>query len=495
MSFVTSIISLISPAWALKREMAARTLETIQKRRYDAAAYGRRTNNWYASSRSASSEIALSLWTLRNRSREMVRNNEWAGRAIQVISINTVGTGIRPAISIRAKNGKPKKGNSEREKQLTQREEKLKLLWNDWADSCKCDYDGRMNFYGLQKLVMRAVAESGECLIVKKVVNGELRIKILEGDYIDSNKHDGGLQVAGQGFNFYGVRYNAQGQREGVWVYPNHPEIGNDTSVFYTEENVIHVYEVLRAGQARGVPMGVATFLRMRDMKDYEDAQLLRQKVAACFTAFVHNSPDSLLDKDLNETSSDFEKLEPAMINYLAPGEQVTFAQPPTVEGIEPYIRVGLRAVAAGYNVPYETLTTDLSNVNFSSGRMGWLDFHRSITAWQRDIMNPALEKAFAWFMQITAITTGITDTVIAEWTAPKREMIDPVKETNGVIAQIQAGLKSYPEAVREAGYDPDDTMSEIKAWNDKIDEYKLVLSTDLRNKIIADNSADPTNG
>lgn len=478
MGLIDNFISWISPSWGLQREMARQTLNSIKGRAYEAAAYGRRTNNWRVSHTSPTTEAGAQLHTLRARSREMARNNHWASRAVTVISNNTISTGIRPAISVGG--GKGKKAT----------ETKIKQAWNAWADSTGCDFDGRMNFYGLQNLIMRAVVEGGECLIVKQIdaKNQRLQIRVLEGDYIDTNRHSPAAFIGSEDFDFYGVRFNAKGQRIGVWLYDRHPEFGNYASTFYGENDVIHVFEVLRAGQSRGVPMGVSGFLRLRDMNDYEDAQLLRQKVAACFSVFVQqNSTGRPSEAGENER---YERVEPAMINYLAPGETITFGNPPPVEGYESYTRQVLRGIAAAYNISYEALTNDLSNVNFSSGRMGWLEFHRNISKWQRDIMQPALEKVFAWFMQILALSQGVKDTVIAEWTAPRREMIDPTKETNGLVAQIRAGLKSYPEAVRELGYDPEDTLAECADWYALVDTLGLKLTTDVRTQLQPDNSS-----
>jgi lambda family phage portal protein len=466
MGVLDKIIGWISPSWGLQREMARQTLASVQARAYEAAAYGRRTNNWRASSASATTEASTAIGKLRDRSREMVRNNSWANRAIAVIANNTIGTGIRPAISVSSKNKKT--------------ETRIKEAWNAWADGTGCDFDGRLNFYGLQKLIMRAVAECGECLIVKDIdaANQRLQLRILEGDFIDTTKHSSGSFMGDGDFDFYGIRFNAKGKRIGVWLFERHPEFGNLGSTLYSEDQVIHVYEVLRAGQARGVPMGVSGFLRLRDMNDYEDAQLIRQKVAACFSVFVQQNSTTM------PTTTDddrFERVEPGMVNYLSPGEQVTFGNPPPVEGYESYTRQVLRGIASAYGITYEALTNDLSNVNFSSGRMGWIGFQQNIAGWQRDIMQPTLEKVFGWFIQIFGLSQRLTDKVIAEWTAPRREMIDPSKETNAMVAQIRAGLKSYPEAMRELGYDPEDTLGEVKTFYDAIDVLGLKLTTDLR--------------
>src|SRR5262249_35547454 len=144
-----------------------------------------------------------------------------------------------------------------------------------------------------------------------------------------------------------------------------------------------------RAGQVRGVPWGSSVLLKIRDFDDYDydDAQLMRQKIAACFAGF-------LMDKEVPEASSDhetgLEHINPGTIAKLPPGKEIVFGNPPVV-GLEyqPYATVTLRSIATGFDVPYESLTQDYSQVNFSSGRMGWLEFHRNIEQWRWHMMIP----------------------------------------------------------------------------------------------------------
>jgi capsid protein len=57
-----------------------------------------------------------------------------------------------------------------------------------------CDYDGQQNFYGLQRLVMTTVVESGEALILRQPASSKdglpvpVRIQVLEPEYLDTSK-------------------------------------------------------------------------------------------------------------------------------------------------------------------------------------------------------------------------------------------------------------------------------------------------------------------
>ena len=66
-----------------------------QIRAYAGAVSDRLTANWMSSQLSADAEIRGSLRKLRDRSREMVRNNPYAKQAKRTTQINVVGTGMK----------------------------------------------------------------------------------------------------------------------------------------------------------------------------------------------------------------------------------------------------------------------------------------------------------------------------------------------------------------------------------------------------------------
>lgn len=463
MNSIDKVIGWLNPKAAFERQryrIGVKLLEE-QERRYEASGGGRRTSGWNSNSGSANSEIAVALSTLRNRSRDLVRNNPYAKRAVKAIANNTVGTGIRPTPV-----------------GLTGRAEKrVKEAWMMWAETTACDFDGKHNIYGLQKLVMRSVAESGECIVRKRRnINSSVPIQfqIVEADIIDSEKNS--LAIGSDGsFIMHGIEFDKSGKRTAYWLFDQHP---GDQYVYkdYVSKRVpidelMHIYYVERPGQIRGIPFGVASMMRMKDFDDYEDAQLVRQKIAACFSVFISQSQDGADDADENE------RVEPGMVYKTAPGETVTFATPPAAEGYAEYSRKILQGIAAGYDTTYEALTGDLSNVNFSSGRMGWIEFQRNVEDWQENMLIPQLcNPMWDWFMQGLKISGVIGSPVTASWTPPRREMIDPYKETQGQQLAVASGFKSWQETVRESGYNPEEVLAEIKAERERFKELGITL-------------------
>src|SRR5262245_45424853 len=83
------------PAWALRRLQSRYAFETLRGS-YEAARVGRRTRGWRTTSGSANSETRNALPRMRDRSRDLVRNNPYAAAGLDVLIAYQVGTGITP---------------------------------------------------------------------------------------------------------------------------------------------------------------------------------------------------------------------------------------------------------------------------------------------------------------------------------------------------------------------------------------------------------------
>lgn len=483
LNLLDKAISLLSPQTALSRARARVALQLVNKRFFEGASKGRRTDGWKTPSTSATSEIANASPALRDRARDLVRNNSFATKGLQVIVSNTIGYGIRAQIKSASNRGL----------------DAVKSAWKNWAETTACDHNGRKDYYGLQAQVMRTVAESGEALVVRQRLSASVQeipinVKILEPDYIDTKKQNSST--------IDGIEFEANGKVKGYWLWEKHP---GDTalsnfyqtislkSVFVPAADVIHVFREDRAGQIRGVTWFAPIIISLRELDEYMDATIVKQKVAACFAAFIHDIEPTGGDDPATQSLS--EKLEPGIMEILPPGKDVKFSNPPSVSEFDPFTRTLLRACATGLNIPYEALTGDYSQVNFSSGRMGWLEFQRSLEAWRWQMFIPQFCVPFTkWFMEAAELRGIKLNNAYFEHTPPSREMIDPNAETNAIVTGVRAGIKSLPEAIRELGFDPDTVLNEIEEFNKKLDDKGIILDTDPRRIMKSSGSFQPDN-
>jgi lambda family phage portal protein len=447
-------ISWVSPKAGLTRVRARAALELM--RAYEGASLGRRTSGWRTTGASANTEIAGSLPRLRARSRDLVRNNPYARRAITTLVGNAVGTGIMLGI----KNAQAAK------------------VWSQWL--CEADFHGDHNLYGLQALGCRAAFESGDCLIVRvrtTMANAgrsgvPLRLKVLEGDFLDTTKT--GPQENGN-YVIAGVEVDSQGRRVAYYLYTVHP---GDTVNFQLKvpstrvlaEDVIYHYEKERPGQILGVPRLAASIMRLRDVDEYQEALLVKKKIEACFAAFVSSTGD---DRPLSpsvetETTSDgtarrVEKLSPGTIIYGKEGEEVTFGNPSSGPEVG-FIADELRAIAMGAGCTYEQLTGDLSNTNYSSMRGGRSEFKILVEQYRwLSFMPQVCERIYGWFEEAAFLAGKIRTTEHEHmWTPPRWEYVNPKEDVEVDLLELRAKLASHSAKLRERGEDRDQVLKEI---------------------------------
>jgi lambda family phage portal protein len=455
----------------IRSQIAVEMMDSHQ-RNFEGAGRGRRFNNWGYSTSSQNQQIAASLPVLRERSRDLSRNFGFSKNAIRKIGNNVVGTGILATPISPTGNKKEVK--------------ETKAIWKGWADSTDCDFDGMQNFYGIQKMVVKTAAKSGSCFVRrvwKKYKKGtiSLELQVLEPDFLDKSKT--GVTYDNGEYTFQGIQFDKFGKRKAYWLFERHPNDFKGESKPVPVEDIAHIYDLEDPGQVDGLPFNSSVILETKDFGEYRDAQLIRQKIAACFAVFIQDSDAGLPGSGGGSQTDMLEKVEPGIIEHLPPGKTMQFANPPTTDGFGDYSRQSFLGQAAGMGLSYESYTGDLSNVNFSSGRMGWIDANRNVEDLQWNMAIPMLcDKVWKWFIQ-AAYLAGLVKSkdIKVLWTPPRREMIDPVKETQAMVKQIRAGLISWQDAVRQLGYTPEEIMEQLKEDAENFDKAKLMPESDPR--------------
>jgi len=460
----------VAPGFALSR-MQARQAATVFARHYEAAQLGRRTSGWYRSRGDANAVTGSAISELRTHARDLIRNNSWARRAQRIIANNTVGWGIVP-------------------KAIGADAAAAQLLWKQWAESLEVETEGRHTLYSLQQQVMRVLASDGEVLIRRRRRQSKdglllpMQLQLMEADYIDTNKDGERGQSGGQ--IIQGIEYDAIGRRAAYWLFPEHPGSDNSTGQNVSKrvpaEDILHVFYQERPGQSRGVSWFASAIVNLKDFDEWEDAELMKQKIAACFAVFVTDldgTAPALGTEDPDDASID--SLEPGMIENLPAGKDVKFASPPPVT-VDSFAARQLRRVAAGLGVTYEDLTGDYSQVNFSSARMGRLSHQANVRDWQNNVLIPQFcTGVWRWFVEAAVASGALRGVSVAEWTVPALPMLEPDREGLAYQRLVRVGAMTPSEMVREQGFDPEAHWKQYAADLAKLDELGIILDADAR--------------
>jgi len=453
---------------------------------YETTGTGRRSLAMRVGSFGPNAALDYSSDALRAQARDADRKNGLAKVIADRLAANIVGTGIMPQpTSTRARD-----------------------LWARWTDEASAD--GTLDFYGMQAQIARALPVSGECFIRFRPRRPEdgltvpLQLQVLESDYVPMDKNE--TLPNGRGWIRQGVEFNPVGQRVAYWMYRQHP---SDRQVLQTFDmmpvrvpasEVLHVYDAFsaRPGQVRGVPWITQALPKLKDLDGYDDAELMRKKVAAMYVGSVkRNLPQGITAEELKDIWGEDAELEdgigsvssePGTINLLEPGEELEWSSPQDVGGMyEVYKRDQHRLIAAFAGLLYEQLTGDFSSLNDRTWRAAFNEFKRRCEMWQHHILvyqfcRPVWSRWMATARLTGALRPAEAQDVV-KWVPQAWPYINPTQDIEATEAEIRAGIASRSQKASERGLDSAEIDAEQAADNARADKLGLKYDSDGRQK------------
>jgi lambda family phage portal protein len=446
-----------------------------RRRGFDAAASGRR---WEGAKgiEALNASILAGATTAARRAGWYARNNPWVASAVQGLVANAIGAGVKP----RSKHPDPAV------------RERLHALWQRWTD--RADAAGLTDFYGLQALALRAMIESGESFARFRFIDPDnglmLAIDLLDREQVPTDLH---REISAGARIRAGIEFDALGRRTAYHCYRNRPgdalaPMSMDV-VRVPAADMLHLFQPLAAGQLRGITWLAPILLRLHELDQYEDAALVKAKVAALFTGFIRDPDGSVAGLNNGTAVNGILNvgMEPGSLIPLPPGADIQFSDPADPGDYGAFVKNHIRAIAAGLGVPYELVSGDLEGVTYSSIRAGLVEFRRRIEQLQYAVIvfqfcRPVWER----FVRLAALSGAIdargfdrdpAPFLAVEWLPPKWDWVDPLKDARAEIEQIRAGLKSRSQSIAERGYDIEEVDAAIAA--DRAREQRLGLSFD----------------
>lgn len=440
---------------------------TTVSARYDAAGHGRRLSGWTTPS-SGPNQAIKGLQTIRNRSRDVARN-EWSGAAqTRIWSTNLVGTGIVP---------RPTTKNQALKRKLID-------LWNESVKTM--DADGVLDFYGLQALGVRTWFTGGEFFIrmrTRRISDGlavPLQVQLLEPDMCPLLDADTYVGLPTENIIRQGIEFDRIGRRRAVWFYRNHPgeaAIPNINPQDLTRvpiEQVVHVFEPQRPGQIRGVPEMSSVITRLRNTGDFDDNVLERQRLANLFTLFItralpSGANDAMTGLPFAGTNAEpIAGLEPGISQELLPGEDVKFSDPPDAgANYAEFMRLQHLGITAGGGTPYELTTGDIKDISDRTLRIVINEFRRLCEQRQWLIFIPMMCQPVRDWWATHAYLAGVltedeaTEARKVRWSPQAWAYIHPVQDVQAKQTEVEAGFRSRSSVVAERGDDPDEVDAE----------------------------------
>lgn len=455
---------------------------------YQGASMARRLSGFLPNRLHINTILGAEAPLLRARTRALIANVPHGANASETFVAYATGNGIVPAPLID-------------DDALA---EAIKRAWWDWTD--EADADGITDFYGLQSLAARACFDAGECFarirprFASDGLSVPFQLQLLEAEHLDQAYTVGlpnGNQIR------QGIEFGQFGNRLAYWFYRTHP--GDTTTPMSGErvrvpaEQVLHLFKPLRPGQIRGRPWLTAGIVKLFDLDQYEDAELLRKKFAAMLMAFIEQdagydvSDTGLVDENTRDEATDDRgtaevDMEPGLAHLLPKGHTVNIHDPADVgPNFEAFMFRSLLALCASMGLPYHSVTGDVSKANYSSLRASLVELRRRIEKFQNEVMifqfcrpiyNYWLPAAsLAGTVSIPGLARNQRELSRVKWIPPRWDWVDPFKDMQAEKLAVDNGFKARSDVIESMGEDPAEVDRRIKADQDREERMGLKLN------------------
>lgn len=484
---IDRVIGVFSPVRALNRQMARKAAE--QKfSSYTGASNDRPRSNWNTSAGSADADLLPELEDLRERSRDLVRNDPHASSIQQAYVDNIVGNGIKPQSLVSAEE------LNITEEQAAEVRKACEYVWQRWvSDADASEHD---DFYGLQALIMKQIFTNGEVFVLPTMVNDDSRpfglaLEIIESDRVESKNNADNPNQKGSNLRS-GIELGKRGEPLAYWIRTSHPGDGIYERNYkrkwkrYPSKNsngrlnVLHLMNKRRPGQTRGEPLLSSSLATFRDLSSFLEATLIKERVSACFSMIVTSDDpyqSALQRSDSTRNGRRINSLEPGAVEYLAPGENVQFGNPNnTGSTFDPFVERNLRAIGASLGLPIELVTNDFSKTNYSSARAALLESRRMFKRHQEYLISRLCKPVYemlieeAWlrgFIPHVDFDKYRYELTKCRWVPPGWAWVDPLKEAQASAAAVELGVSSLAEEAASQGRDWEELIKQ-KAYEEK---------------------------
>jgi len=462
---------------------------------------------WQPAVASADADLLPERQTMAARSRDLTRNSGVAEGALQTITDNVIGVGLRLVSTPDYRLlGKDKDWAEEWSTQV-------ESLWRTWAEAMDCDAGRSLDFTGLTIQVFRSGWLNGEGLALplwlpRPGVRFNLRLQVIDPERLSNpiGRMNGPRLREGIEIDEYGApqAYHIRRAHPGDRIMAAAGDLLTWERVpAFTDwgrRRVIHAHDRERAGQSRGKPSLASVMRQFKVLRDFTDAELKAAVVNAKVAMLTESnlSPEAVAEllsssedarseyaDALTERGLSTITMEDGQIIPLGLGEKLAGFTPSRPSGsFDPFVTSIFRHIATGLNIPYELLMKDFSRTNYSSARAALIEAWRFFrgrrqwisTYWARPVFELWLEEAVnLGLVEAPDFYQNMAAYCRCRWVGPGRGWIDPVKEADAAKIRMDANLSTLEAECAEQGMDWEEVLEQRAAEQAKMKELGLL--------------------
>jgi lambda family phage portal protein len=469
-NWIDRAIETVAPVWGAKRFAARVTMAAAGG--YVGGSKNRRSmESWQTTNHDPDSDILPDLPTLRERSRDLQRNNALAAGALNTKITNVIGTGLKPQCNIDAEFLGMTEDQADAWEKQTEREFLL------WAESKDCDIERTSNFFELQTMVYTQHLVNGDVFVLLpfkpagtiSILPYDLRVQVIEADRVCNPKFAmdvptlaGGVEKEENGapLAYHILRHHPGSVYGFQFEWDRIPAFGAKTG----RRNVHHLFKKDRPGQSRGVPDLTPVIEALKQLGDYTENEIEAAAVSAMFTVFVTApageglAPAQSASGQTTTTKNSEYNMGPAAMLDLMPGEDVKFADPTRPNpAYDPFVTAILRQIGVGLNLPFEVLIKHFMS-SYTAARAALQEAWKYFSTERRWLNDNFCQPVYESWLE-ESVASGRTyapgffaDPIIrkaycrVKWIGPARGLINEVQEITAANDRVNMSISTLED-------------------------------------------------
>ncbi len=486
-----------------------RGLPTFGKRHYAMAKLGGETNDWFSGDLTADQAIYGGMRRMRNRARDLARNDDYTRRFLHLAKTNIVG---HRGIQFRAKTVDYVKN---KEILSVYDNAVLNRAFSAWSKPGSCTVDRRMSFRDVQDMLVECWLVDGE-FIARKIRGYDneygFALQPIDADRLDEQLNR--QRSATQNEIRMGVEIDQWNAPVAYWFIdgdapPNSMGYYRHAHTRIPAAEIEHVYQMERPGQTRGVTYLAPIALRKKMLDGFMNAVVVGSRVAASQMGFFIANPDNPRPEETGEEENPDGSIkrnaEPGMLEELPPWisdfKPFDPGYPPA--NFDEFCKSIVRGISSGLGISYIAGANDLQGVSYSAGRIAMLADQDLWRTMQTFVIEHFCELIYPdWLvMAITVQAVSLPMSKLAKfkahtWRPRGWEWTDPDKQGKAAARDIDYGIQSRRMIAEQRGIDIDEVFRELAEERKKMEELgiPIVSGTSVANEPPEPAQPDPEN-
>ncbi|WNO28871.1 portal protein [Clavibacter phage 33] len=477
----------------------------------------RQTALWSAPSLPPDMEIAPDKVRMDARTRDLIRNDGYIQGALDTSKDSIVGG----QYLLNARPDWRSLGFDEKWAEEFQLIAERKFMLYAESPMNWIDASRKNGLTGLVRMALAQAFMAGETLATSEYLKGNGRPYRTAINMIDPDRLSNPNDNSDTAFLRRGVEIDRYGAAQAYHIRDAHPmESYYDrfgakwtrVPAFkpWGRPQVIHIADILRPGQTRGVSQMVAVLKEMRMTKVYKDIVLQNAVVNATFAAAIESElPRDMVFAQLGSGdmswlqkymgalaeyvgSSDNLAIDGVRIPHLFPGTKLNLQNAGQPGGVGSDFEDSLlRHICAALGLSYEQFSKDYSKTNYSSARASMIETWKFMQSRKKLITDRFATMIYMLWLE-EEINRPDTDLpmpkgaahfyeginreayIKCDWIGASRGQIDELKETQAAVLRIASGLSTYEDELGKLGKDYREVFEQHMREQRLIEQKKL---------------------